>query len=116
MKCETCIPGIDGDFRLTRLNEFGLLEEVHNKALCPEEARLSACDVADCADELVRRRINLNDKEAVEAAALQTEWVGDAIDDGRLESGQLDVFIERVIRCARHLRGDPPLGGFRQRH
>jgi hypothetical protein len=80
MKCETCIPAIDCDFRLTRLNEFGLLEEVYNKALCPEEARLSAGDVADCAEALLRSRINLNDKEAVKAALLQTEWVGDAID------------------------------------
>jgi hypothetical protein len=112
MKCETCIPGIDCDFRLTSLNEFGLLEEP--MATCSEDARLSACDVADCADALDRRRIDLNDWAAVEAALLQTEWVGDAIDDERLKGEQLNVFIERVIRCARHQRGAPPLGGFRQ--
>jgi hypothetical protein len=94
-KCRSCVPGLDCEFVAA---DAPVVEEFFLD--CPEAARTSALDVADAAYMVLRDvDVDLEDRAAVRACLLADpllDFVARAI-----ESGRLDEFMERTIKCAR---------------
>ena len=90
-KCATCIPGVDCDFFRTDFDD-PVLEEL--MIACTQPARMLAIQVSDAAHSLVDKRVNLNDRAAIEKTL---GWFLERKPPG---------FIERAIRCA--FEWDPP--------
>jgi hypothetical protein len=89
-RCRSCVPGLDCKWS-------GADDVSANFFLeCPEAARISAADVLRAAHEL--RDVDPDDRAAVRAKLLADplqDFVARAIESGRLED-----FIERTIKCA----------------
>jgi hypothetical protein len=95
MKCDTCIPHVNCDFFRVEIDD-PVLEDC--MIACPEAARTSACDVVDAVTKLRNSSVNLTDRAAIKAAILADPELD--IYARAIAAGQLNTFVERIIRCA----------------
>src|SRR5262245_59470204 len=88
-RCQSCVPGIDCVFFLSddEHSAYGY----DDCCACPTLARYIAMDVNDAGSTLRQRRVNLNDRAAIEAVLdpKNSEWFDRVIESG----GRLDDFI-----------------------